>query len=153
MTSSHSKKEVVAKINNQTASTGNKITIVVADNAETITTEEFGIRVVAVWEQRYGTVIDETITGLLRIRDFLGLQLDHALGNITDEDFEKQAEEYLRKSDCPEEQIKKKLEVLFQITSQPIDAGLISEIFQCELSQAERILTNIIQQRSIEDKK
>lgn len=127
------------------------ITLEMAGYERKFSPEEFK-EMIDVWIARSGPagrdVIDEAIQGLLKIRDFLGLQLDHAWGNITDEDFEERAQEYLAVKETGDgAALKDKVKVLSLFLSTPIDSATLAEIFNCRLEDAEVALRELIASR------
>jgi hypothetical protein len=87
---------------------------------------------------------DRALHGLLRSRDFLGLQLDHAWGNIDDQQFEESAGEYLDERDQPiTETEKRAVSLLLQESQVPLDTETLSEAFGCRLSDVETLTCSV----------
>jgi len=82
-------------------------------------------------------VLGETIEGFRRLREFLGLQLAHALGHVTDADFENRAEPYCATAGTVDlDLLAKKLFVLHQATGLWLDQEEVSSIFRCSFGEA-----------------
>lgn len=87
------------------------------------------------------SVCEEAIVGLLRTRDFLGLQLDHAWKNISDDEFEKRSEPYLVERTCDHSLLAQKISVLRGIlTTVSLDGDMISAMFGCSLQDVDHTL-------------
>ena len=89
-------------------------------------------------------VFDEVVCGLLKNRDFLGLQLDRAWGNLSDEDFNSFVEEKGYLADprvVNEAELIDKVLTLLSATSCRIDSDVVSIAFGCTLEQSERALS------------
>lgn len=56
---------------------------------------EIQIYLSSAFDVQFGSAVTTLLRGLSRERDFLGYQLDHALGNIPDEEYEEIAAEFL----------------------------------------------------------
>lgn len=85
------------------------------------------------------------IQGFVRIRDFLGVQLTHAWGNTSDEEFEAQADEHFR--NLPKvslEEARVLIPALLTFTGVALQGELLSELFGCELHEAETVLGEFI---------
>jgi len=80
-------------------------------------------------------VLDEAIRGLIKSRDFLGLQLNHAWGNLSDAEFERESLRYLDPP-LPDPALEAKVAQLLVNTTADIDEELVSCIFHCPLEQA-----------------
>lgn len=90
-------------------------------------------------------VLDETILGLLRSRDFLGLQLNHEWGNITDGAFRELADRYLEtKESGPEAGLERKIAILLANVSADLDAEVIADIFNRPLAEVELIIKRLL---------
>jgi len=82
-------------------------------------------------------VLGETIEGFRRLREFLGLQLAHAWGNVTDSDFENRAEPYCATAGPVDlDLLARKLFVLHQATGLRLDQEEVSSIFRCSFEEA-----------------
>jgi hypothetical protein len=122
-----------------------RVTISDKENAVDVPLQEFHEKYSAGLINSIQPVIKKALTSLLEVRDFLGYQLDNALGNIEEEEFEEIAEQYFSKYiHCDDEQLSKDLMVLMQTSNMTFDADNISAIFRCEIDQAERVLTLLI---------
>jgi hypothetical protein len=69
--------------------------------------------------------------GLIRSREFLALQLDHAWGNISDEDFAARAEPYY-KTFAPhlaDDETRRRLELVTRILRRQIDPDVAAAMF------------------------
>jgi len=73
--------------------------------------------------------------------DFLGYQLDFALGNISKEIFDDLKEEHFQQQRRYEDRELSNLVVLFSREyGGPIDVELLTDVFGCEVDQVERIM-------------
>lgn len=89
-------------------------------------------------------VLDETISGFVQLRDFLGLQLDHAWGNVTDEDFERRAEPFLSAQESGDPaNLKDKIRILKTWSSVVLDAETLSAIFRRPMIETETALAEV----------
>lgn len=88
--------------------------------------------------------VKRAIEGLLRIRDFMGLQLNHAWGNMTDEEFNEASEEYLsRQETANKESVERDVRRLLAIVDLKLDSETISDIFDCTLDDADDIVKRL----------
>jgi len=90
---------------------------------------------------RIQPLLKKAFSGLLKSRDFLGYQLDHALGNIDDESFNDIKNRFLVEKDkYQEHDLMRQIKLLQFLTLNNLDADTIEEIFNCELDDAEKAL-------------
>ena len=90
-------------------------------------------------------VFNKVVKNLINIRNHLLLQLDLECGNITEEYFDKEESNYLMETEnIPFEQLKKEINILLSMTNIPIDSEEISEILNCSINDAEKIIYYII---------
>lgn len=83
-------------------------------------------------------VLTTVITSLLKSLDFLGYQLDHALGNISHDVFEEVSKKYLiPPQSINKDDLKKQITILQLASSIEYDIEIIAEIFNCDVGQAE----------------
>jgi len=93
------------------------------------------------FRERITPVFNKTISNLLRIRNHLLMQLDLECGNISEEFFDKEEPKYLSEIEkIPLEKLKEEVKVLFSFTDLPFDSGDISEILNCSVDDAEKVL-------------
>jgi hypothetical protein len=83
----------------------------------------------------------QAIGGLLDSRDFLGIQLSHAGGCVTDDAFELLADKYLHVEQRSEEELATLTLALAQLIGSRIDSDIVSVAFKCDLDTAERALS------------
>lgn len=92
-------------------------------------------------------VVRKAILGLVKSRDFLGFQLDHALGNISEKDFKEYVKSFLtEKTKYNADDLDEEIKDLLRIVEQPLDADVLSEVFNCEIEEAEKALARILQE-------
>jgi hypothetical protein len=91
------------------------------------------------------SVAKEVIAQLLRARDFLGYQLSHANGGMTDEQLEEIAEEYLDEANETDEQLAPKVAALLCLIGDRCGAEVVGTVFRCTIEQAARVLAQIKQ--------
>ncbi len=90
-------------------------------------------------------VIDETIQSLVRSNEFLALQLEHARGNIPDDEFENLVNKHLVavQSIHPED-VAEKLKILYSVLSRPLDSETIASIFNCDITIVEMAVNTLM---------
>jgi len=94
-----------------------------------------------IFMEKIAPVITKTLKNLLKIRNHLLLQLDLECGNISEEYFDREEPKYLTKiENTPLEKLKEEIKILFNFTNLPFDSGEISDIFNCSVDDAEKIL-------------
>lgn len=90
-------------------------------------------------------VINKTLSLLLRNRDFLGHQLSYKIGNLTDEEFEGLIQEYLPPTIRYDlDELKSEIKLLMDISALTFNADQLSVMFNCEIDDAEQILTALV---------
>jgi len=93
------------------------------------------------FREKITPVFTKTIGNLLRIRNHLLMQLDFECGNISEEYFDKEELRYLSETEkIPLEKLKEEVKVLFSFTNLSFDSGDISEILNCSVDDAEKVL-------------
>lgn len=86
-------------------------------------------------------VLSTAIRNLLMARDFLGLQLDHAFENITDDEFKELAKSYLiYPKKIPRDELVWGMNVLFRNINEGMDADTISLLLGCPIEQVEEFI-------------
>lgn len=76
------------------------------------------------------SVVNEVVQALVKSREFLGIQLDHARGNISDDYFHKYTNKWLeRKENTDLNELKEKITILYSILKQPLDSEILSVAF------------------------
>jgi protein subunit release factor A len=83
-------------------------------------------------------LMKKVISRLLKMIDFMGDQLDHALKNIDDKEFKKRADKYFKKFTLLRQhkdyiERKKEIERLKELFEN-MDDHVLSDIFECDLS-------------------
>jgi len=97
------------------------------------------------FREKIAPVFTKTIRNLLNIRDHLLLQMDLECGNISEEYFDKEEPKYLSKiEEIPPEKLKEEIKILFGFTNLPLDSVDISEILNCSVDDAEKMLNQYI---------
>jgi len=87
-------------------------------------------------DEKSKEIIHEAFQGILSHRDFLGHQLSHAQGIISEEDFEGIKEEYFRnRKSLSVRDLTSKIEVLREVLPE-IDSDIVSAAFQCTIQKA-----------------
>lgn len=88
-------------------------------------------------------VYDEALEGLLQTRDFLGLQLDLAYENISEDEFNELASDHFEASDKPlSASARRGISLLKDASRVKLDADWLSAAFRCNISDVERLLAN-----------
>jgi hypothetical protein len=82
----------------------------------------------------------KAILGLLDARDFLGFQLGHVDGSISDEVFEELAQKYLKPADHSDAELATMTEALAELIREKIDSDVVAVAFNCDIEAAERAL-------------
>lgn len=84
--------------------------------------------------------LDATLKGFRRTRDFLGLQLNHAWGNLEEVEFEQLALPFLdQKERGSLSDAERHLEVLAAVGAESLDASTIAELFNVTVKDAIRL--------------
>jgi hypothetical protein len=95
-------------------------------------------------KKRYTPLLKSTFESLLDIRDFLGYQLDHSLGNLSDEAFDDVVKKYLKKPEpVDSRELIKAVELLEFLTDITFDIDTIADIFNVDIDNAERVRLKI----------
>jgi hypothetical protein len=92
-------------------------------------------------KEKIAPVFTKTIMNLLKVRNHLLLQLDLECGNISEEYFDKEEPKYLSEAErIPIEKLNEEIKILLNFTNLPFDSGDISEILNCSIDDAEKVL-------------
>jgi hypothetical protein len=95
---------------------------------------------------RISPVINKTLSLLLRNRDFLGHQLNYKSGNLTSQEFEELISEYLPPTiEYDLDELESEVRLLMDISDLTFNSDQLSVMFNCEIDDAERILTALVQ--------
>jgi len=95
-------------------------------------------------------LLNEIIHSSIVVRDFLGLQLDYALGNIAEEFFNKEKESfYSMASKLSNEELKSMIALLLKNSNISLNPDNLSGLLNCDLYKIEEALLAI--QKDIED--
>jgi len=90
-------------------------------------------------------LLNITINSFLATRDFLGIQLDKELGNITDEEFAGLKEIYLQKFDSIENnEILDNLKNILTYANYPLNTDQLAALFNCSEEKIALALKNIM---------
>lgn len=121
------------------------VTIRKGDMLADISSSILGIYAAGKIIDKVSPVLNKTLCFLLRNRDFLGHQLNHKMGNLTDEEFETLVQEYLPPTiKYNLNELKSEIKLLMDISALTFDADQLSVMFNCEIDDAEQILTAIV---------
>ncbi|MBM3983055.1 MAG: hypothetical protein FJ304_22835 [Planctomycetes bacterium] len=86
-------------------------------------------------------VAREALFSLLENRDFLGYQLAHANGSLSDQEMDAIADAFFGTAPVFDESaVARKAAFLAGIIQERLDPELVSTVFRCELGQAERAI-------------
>jgi len=97
------------------------------------------------FREKTAPVFTKAIRNLLNLRNLLSLQLDLECGNISEEYFDKEEPKYLSEVEkVPLEKLKEEIKVLFGFTNLPFDSEDISEILNCSVGDAEKMINQYI---------
>ena len=97
------------------------------------------------FKKKITPVFAKAIRNLLNIRNHLSLQLDLECENISEDYFDKEEPKYLSEVEkIPLEKLKEEIKVLFGFTNLPFDSEDISEILNCTVDDAEKIIHQYI---------
>jgi hypothetical protein len=95
---------------------------------------------------RISPIINKTLSLLLRNRDFLGHQLNYKSGNLTDKEFEELIQEYLPPTiEYNLSDLDNEVRRLMYISGLTFNADQLSVMFNCEIDDAEQVLTALVQ--------
>ena len=95
--------------------------------------------------EKIAPVFTKSIRNLLNTRNHLLLQLDLECGNISEEYFDKEESKYLSEIEkIPLEKLKEEIKLLFGFTNLPLDSEDISEILNCPVDDAEKVIHQYI---------
>ncbi len=87
---------------------------------------------------------DHALAGFSSNRDFLGLQLSHAWGNVPEEDFRFACDHHLStKEQAISGDVRQMITTLARTSSVALDAETLSEVFNVRLHDVERLLMAI----------
>jgi len=97
------------------------------------------------FREKVAPVFTKSIKNLLNLRNHLSLQLDLECGNISEEDFDKEEPKYLTEIETiPPAKLQEEVKVLFGFTHYPFDSEDISEILNCSIDDAEKMINQYI---------
>jgi hypothetical protein len=97
------------------------------------------------FREKITPVFKKAVENLLNIRNHLLLQLDFECGNISEEYFDKEESKYLTETEkISFEKLKEETQMLFGFTNLPLDSEDISEILNCPINDAEKVLKNYL---------
>jgi len=97
------------------------------------------------FKEKITPVFTKSIKNLLKIRNYLLLQLDLECGNISEDYFDKEEPKYLSEiKEIPLEKLKEEIKLLFGFTNLPLDSADISEILNCPIDDAEKVIHQYI---------
>jgi len=117
------------------------VTVSFQQSTHMFTVDEFKSLYFHAFSREVSPILNKAFSGLLKSRDFLGYQLDLALGNISEDIFCEIKERYLiPKEKYSEQELLRSVGVLFALTSHVFDSDTIEEMFNCELDEAEKAL-------------
>ena len=88
-------------------------------------------------------VLVEVIARLLDNRDLLGMQLDHAHGNVIDNDRISKSLQTGAKLEVSTSRLREKVKILLGAVPCTLDSETISTVFCCSIGQAEQALASI----------
>ncbi|MHA2066500.1 MAG: hypothetical protein ACXABY_19180 [Candidatus Thorarchaeota archaeon] len=85
-------------------------------------------------------VLKEVVEALLRERDFLGYQLSYANGLMTDCEMEEINKHLVPEQSSVTGELIAKVEVLYKLMPDKVDADVVSTVFNCDLPTAVKVL-------------
>lgn len=88
-------------------------------------------------------IASEVVGNLLDERDFLGLQLSNAAGNISDEELDEHCGRYLARSSQDIDQLLLKAQVLVRLIGSRADTETVATALRCDFDQAEAVLFKV----------
>ena len=83
------------------------------------------------------------LRNLLDARDFLGYQLSHAHGCMTDEQFSELSQDYLSLVQRSDDELTRRTAALVTLLGDRVDSDTVAVAFKCDLDQASRALTTV----------
>jgi hypothetical protein len=90
-------------------------------------------------------LLNKVISNLLKNREFLGYQLDFECGTITEEEFNKIVDYYLKPNEkCDLIEIKKQILNLMHLTDRSFTSDELSVMLNCDIDQVEEILKGVL---------
>lgn len=97
------------------------------------------------FKEKIAPVFAKSIKNLLNTRNHLLLQLELECGNISEEYFDKEEPKYLSEAEkIPLEKLREEIKLLFGFTNLPLDSEDISEILNCPVDDAEKVIRQYI---------
>jgi hypothetical protein len=97
------------------------------------------------FQRKLTPVFNKVITNLKKQKEHLALQLNCEFGNISEEEYNKQEEEYLVEAeDVSTQELKQAIDILFSFSNVAMDSEEISEAFNCRLDTAEEALQTFL---------
>jgi hypothetical protein len=88
-------------------------------------------------------VAQEVIGALLDARDFLGYQLSHANGCMSEVDLNEIADRHLTVRSCTDAELARKTIILAGLIPGRVDVDVVATVFRCEIVQAGRVLRDL----------
>ena len=96
-------------------------------------------------KEKIAPIFTKIIKNLLNTRNHLLLQLNLECGIISEEYFDKEEPKYLSEvKKIPLEELEKEIKLLFSLTNLPFDSADISEILNCPVDDAEKVINQFI---------
>jgi hypothetical protein len=92
-------------------------------------------------DQEIRATFNNVITNLKKQKEYLALQLNYEFGNLTEDTYHEQEEQYLVESqDIPVVELKRGIDILFTFSGVIMDAEEIAGAFNCPIDTAEEAL-------------
>jgi predicted CopG family antitoxin len=86
-------------------------------------------------------VFSKVIRNLKKRKEHLAAQLNFELGNLSEEEYNRQEEEYLDEYDIiTEQELRQEIDVLYAFSDVSMDAEDVSVMFNCTIDIAEKAL-------------
>lgn len=105
-----------------------------------ITTEQMTHHIDKYFSNKIGPIVKNAIESLFCKIDFLGYQLDHEFGNISEEEFNNIADDYFNSRAKYEPTILSSyIESISKLTKRNYDEDEVSMLFNCKIEDVERI--------------
>jgi hypothetical protein len=99
----------------------------------------------AIFKEKLTPVFSKVISNLKKQKEHLALQLNFEFGNISQEDFNKQEENYLVEPEkIPVQKLTQDIEIFLTFSGVPMDSEDIAEAFNCQTDTAEEALQTLL---------
>jgi len=141
----------IATISESTSLSNDKITITLDKGIDSISfpIDEFTNIIndyyCTFFTKKISNILNKTFSSLLLNRDFLGHQLNHYIGNITEDEFNSIIDQYLMPKNIYDiNNLYAEIRLLMNITKLTFDSDQISILFNCEIDDAENAISKII---------